>query len=144
MGCDIHAIIERQIDGKWVCISTIKHHHARVRRETDATGFSSPAALSRNYDRFAALAGVRGDGPSSRGLPEDVSDTGRALADDCGVDGHSHSWLPLKEAVKIFTDTEHWGELKPDNWARLYPSNYFFDIDGEDTDQHRLVFWFDN
>lgn len=66
---------------------------------------------NRNYDLFAILAGVRngsgfagsvtGEGftPISppRGIPDDASAYYRHKVDEYGVDGHSHSWVTLKE-----------------------------------------------
>lgn len=55
----------------------------------------------RNYELFGILAGVRDrnndmiDDP--RGLPEDVSSVTKKESDRWDSDGHSHSWLTLKE-----------------------------------------------
>ena len=129
MGCDIHTVIERKvtsprINARWVAVA-IEHDASR----------------SRNYDRFAALAGVRGDGPEPRGLPDDASDTALTLADDWGADGHSHSWLPLDEAAALYLATE----FNPSEFVQKYPASEFFGVERpDDTDEYRLVFWFDN
>lgn len=123
MGCDIHALVERKIDDKWVMVD-------RLKRES----------RYRNYARFAALAGVRGNGPSPKGLPDDVSDSGMLHANEWGEDGHSHSYLPLKEAASIFLSTE----TCPTQYETKCPCSAFFDVEDCDADAHRLVFWFDN
>lgn len=116
--------IERKIgDNKWVMVN---------RLDGDAT--------KRNYKRFAALAGVRGDGPAAKGLPDDLSESGRLYADDWEGDAHSHSFLEAKEAARIFLATEH----EPSNYAKSYPCSHFFEIEHEEDAPHRLVFWFDN
>lgn len=122
MGCDIHALIERKVCGKWVMVNRL-----------------NGAGTNRNYRRFAALAGVRGDGPDAKGLPNDLSESGRLYADEWEGDAHSHSFLGVKEAAAIFLATAY--EL--DNYAKSYPCIHFFEIE-DDEDEHRLVFWFDN
>jgi hypothetical protein len=134
MGCDIHMVLERKVEGVgWVGI----HNFPYYRMHKGASCF--PPALVRNYERFAALAGVRGDGPAPRGIPEDVSTLSRDEIDRWGPDGHSHSWLPIDAAAQIFLCTA--GES--DEFANKYPSNHFFDVDSEQG-AHRIVFWFDN
>jgi hypothetical protein len=102
--------------------------------------FHSWPCRSRHYERFARIAGVRGDGPEPRGLPDDISETAAYLAYKCAGDGHSHSWLSLKEACDIWEDTS---TTKHDN-----PADYWFGAYPEDGDKkwddYRIVFWFDN
>lgn len=138
MGADIHMVLEkRSAEGKWIATDTFRIHSSRDRN------FAVPVAQDRNYKRFAALAGVRGPGPTPRGLPLDASETTNFLSDEYGEDGHSHSWLPLKEAVEVFVETEYWRETD-DVYAKKYPSSFFFGVEEETTDEYRLVFWFDN
>ncbi len=139
MGCDIHLVLERKNGAKWVAVNTFNSHESAYGR-----GWSCPLARDRNYERFAALAGVRGTGPEPRGLPADISETARLLADDWGGAGHSHSWLPIKDATKVFLDTEHRAP-EPDSIAAKYPSSHYFGVDDEESaGDYRLVFWFDN
>jgi hypothetical protein len=123
MGCDIHTVLERKINGKWVAVA-----------------IEESASRDRNYDRFAMLAGVRGEGPEPRGMPEDASDSAAALAADWGGDGHSHSWLPIEEACDIYLESER----DPSEIVTKYAMESFFNLSPESTDEHRLVFWFDN
>ena len=144
MGCDIHAIVEQQTDGgKWVTVNTLSCFVAQRRKDADRD-WAFPAALERNYMRFAALAGVRGHGPGPRGVPADVSETGRFRIAAWNGDAHSHSWLTIVEASKIFADTEHWSEEEenPQSFARSFHACFFFGVECEDIDKHRLVFWF--
>lgn len=140
MGCDIHLVVERRVKDKWIAVNTMNSHQ-HIQYAKEERDWSMPAARSRNYMRFAALAGVRGEGPPPRGLPDDLSETARFLVEDYGVDGHSHSWLPLDEACKIFAATQ----LPPlsDHFA-VYPASYFFEVESNSLADHRLIFWFDN
>lgn len=144
MGCDIHAIVEQQADdGRWVTVNTLSHFVAR-RRKDGERDWAFPAALERNYRRFAALADVRGDGPDPRGVPADVSETGRFRIDELSNDGYGHGWLMIAEAAKVFAETECWSgdETDPQSFPRMFPACFFFGVECEDIDKHRLVFWF--
>lgn len=141
MGCDIHMVLEvkdAERPGHWVGIDAFKGHESRLDK-----GWCSPAATSRNYERFSALAGVRGEGQKARGLPADISETAAYLVRDWGVDGHSHSWLPLVEAAEIFLATEWPSRPEPNSYASKAPCSYYFGAEGE-LENYRLVFWFDN
>jgi hypothetical protein len=137
MGCDIHLVLERKVDDHWVAVDTFKGHESAM-----AKGYTWPAATSRNYQRFAALASVRGEGPSPRGIPADPSDTTSFLVEKWGEDGHSHSWLPLVEAAAIYLATDQCGQ--PSKYRDEYPCSHFFGVDENEAGDHRLVFWFDN
>ena len=105
-----------------------------------------PAALERNYARFAALAGVRGDGPAARGLPDDASDTARWLFDAGGYD--SPSWLPLDEATRIFAMTDARGLFGsgdvPEFGTHGGGNDAYFGVNSGEGPEFRLVFWFDS
>lgn len=141
MGCDIHLVLERKYGLKWIAVDTFAGHEAAYGK-----GWASPAARSRNYERFAALANVRGDGPQPRGLPDDISETTAMLFEDWESDAHSMSWLPLEEAAKVWLATEH--GMKPDDFGAKYPQSHFFGVDESDDPskrtKYRVVFWFDN
>jgi hypothetical protein len=95
MGCDIHMFIEYKVgDGPW----TADKHHINV-KDDDYEYLEQVGVTERNYNLFAALAGVRGPGPANKGLPEDVSyiikndtDPDTEYSDD-----HSHSWSTFRE-----------------------------------------------
>lgn len=137
MGCDIHGVIERRVGEKWIAVEVLTMIHC-VRGGEDLDNFAVPAALERNYKRCAKLAGVRGDGPEARGLPDDATDTARYIFD---TEGHTPSWLPLSEAAAIFAATEH---NKVGDWAKEYPSDFYFNVGTEEIDKYRFVFWFDS
>jgi hypothetical protein len=145
MGCDIHMVLEKRTGDKWVAVNAFNRHSVLLRgKQYGGTLISTPAARSRNYLRFAALAGVRGDGLAPKGIPDDASDTALLLISEWGSDGHSHSWLPLEEAAHIFAETERWLE-DDDEWHRSHPLEFFFCVESDDqVNSYRLIFWFDN
>lgn len=151
VGCDIHYVVERRVSSggplgdRWVGVSTGQHVRTFKRREDDL-GFAIPVAKERNYKRFAALAGVRGDGPKPLGLPADISDLTKLEVHGWGDDGHSHSWLTIRDAARVFLETEYpYGHGEPTEYERKYPVSHFFEIEDDDAlDDYRLIFWFDN
>ena len=128
MGCDIHGWVE------------VKHHGVQ--------SFDYKVVdinfINRNYTIFGYLFGVRGDCEHpiapKRGLPSNVSSYVAEESEDYGTDGHSHSWISLKEINNALLKEEI--EFTSD-WQLLFSlmeklGNYY----GEDN--VRLVVWFDN
>ncbi len=119
MGTDIHGWVEVKVNNKWIAYKELSDD-------------------SRNYKRFGLLANVRCfDEPDNReplGLPADVSETVKLHSDY--EDGHSHSYMTVKEAVDIFIRTS-------DSFCNysLLQDDHIFDFNNEDT---RFVFWFDS
>jgi len=150
MGCDIHWVIECRAGGKWVGYMHDNYELLPKRSPLIEAGIPSIYELSdRNYQFFAKLAGVRGDGPIPNGLPNDISKLTRALANNWDNDGHSHSYLPLYEFVMRYivshedlipmaTDLRLRGEDPVRYWLeeRVWVPN--------NLDNFRVVFWFDN
>lgn len=88
MGCDIHGLVERKNEHKgfyWIN--------------------SGDPDIGRNYTIYAVLANVRNyfskkPAPfisEPKGLPKDVTHEMEYLSKEWDVDGHSHSWITLKE-----------------------------------------------
>lgn len=108
MGCDIRAFIERKKDNDedtdppvwehvpgWVVEDWQRDERGRKRKPR-----GQQLWISRNYALFGLLAGIRADIKpiaKPRGLPADVSPEVAQSAKDWGRDGHTHSWLTLKE-----------------------------------------------
>lgn len=119
MGCDIHMYVEVNDGISWQKVGDV------FLGPYGEGGMSDSPYRGRNYDLFAILANVRngygfagvktGKGfvPISlpKGLPVDVSTEIREESDSWGVDGHSHSWLTLKELKEYAwgQTTEHQG-----------------------------------
>jgi len=153
MGADIHIVIERKYGDKWIGVRTDGGIPEGSYNDT-GWDYHAPAVGGRNYAFFARLAGVRGDGPSPVGLPDDASDLSVALSEGWGVDAHSHSWLPLEEFAMrwcannsefIATMTRERLEGEDASYHRLLykASINVYDGDADITD-YRVVFWFDN
>lgn len=101
MGCDIHSFAEVKENGSWKVVEDYRPFQ------------------DRNYQLFALLADVRnGSGfagcdtgnhiePISipKGLPKDCSAKVQLNSDDWDIDGHSHSWLTLKELLDYDSST---------------------------------------
>ena len=94
MGCDIHGWAEIKENDQWkLCDSVF----------TDWRGNpTSEFYDGRNYQLFSILANVRNSNkitPISlpKGMPYDYSAEYKKEIKDWGLDGHSHSYLTLKE-----------------------------------------------
>jgi len=135
MGCDIHCYAEVKKKGKWVKVGYVfEDEWYESSREPDT--FFHPLTEhpygSRDYDLFSILADVRngsgfagvdtGDGfhPISmpRGVPKNVSKEVKKISDKWDVDGHSHSWLILKEILEFDwkQTTKHRGFVSLDEY----------------------------
>ncbi len=127
MGCDIHAVMEIKVDGKW---------------------YGNTKKIARNYDLFALMAGVRNSDEiepvaESKGLPDDLSMIARLQYKIWDGDAHNCSWLSLDELRTV---------AKRCRKASIY-SNEIDDVIesceeylrfNENVTDVRLVFWFDN
>ena len=147
MGCDIHIAVERKIaDGFWTPVrfmSPIKVHLSPENK----IGYAKAQVCSRNYEFFAAIAGVRGDGPEARGYPEDVSPSTRFYLESVG--DHTPSWLPIKDFLAAFMATRWVSPIEKENAGNgeiKYPASEFFYLDEADEtpDDYRVVFNFDS
>jgi len=103
MGCDIHVYVEYRITptAPWQAAP----EHINVKEDEEYERVNSVDSTGRNYELFAALAGVRGDGPDAKGLPDNVSDLIRLAAEQWDGDGHSHSYYSLDEFEEILKQT---------------------------------------
>ena len=104
----------------------------------------------RDYEFFARLAGVRGDGPAPNGVPPDVSALTQRCVSRWGGDGHSHVHMTLREFVKrkIITDVTIADAAKSKLQGGDPIAEYLGNgIDGDDItldDNTRVIAWFDN
>jgi hypothetical protein len=116
MGCDEHWNVEKRIDGNWVRAEPLVPNSYRF-EPTDPEMVREDWGPGRNYNLFGILADVRngygfagcelGDGfepilgreNPTRCMPEDATHETRERADDWGDDGHSYTWLSLRELV---------------------------------------------
>lgn len=101
MGCDIHLYMEQKRDGLWYCMNQSKQW-----LEEDYHELPSDHEIysGRNYQLFGILAGVRDPDAQLfdvKGIPVDVSEPVKAAYDEWGPDGHSHSFLTMRELMSI-------------------------------------------
>lgn len=154
MGCDIHVVVEKKFGAKWIGMLECGGFVYYEPDETLATGYKekpswcfSPAR-ERNYDLFALLAGVRGDGPEPKGLPEDASELARALYPEVDTYLHSHSWCSLEEYIQHLLASEYEPAkvlLLEKNPKLKDPYQFYFGMYApEEDEEYRCVFCFDN
>jgi len=143
MGCDIHLYQEQKIDGQWKStdVWSDKYKEGRL-----SVAYDDMAYHDRNYNLFAILADVRngrgfagvntgtGFNPIAqpKGLPDDISEQVHAEAVYWHGDGHSHSWLTMREILDYdwnqktmlsgLVDAENYETWKrrgyPESWCR--------------------------
>jgi hypothetical protein len=140
MGCDIHAHVEVRFRGQWV------HYNA--------------PHVTRHYDLFAKLAGVRNDETNPikpiaepRGLPDNVSDLTRAIYEAEGGSEwtHSASYLTADEMREVgrWYDTLDRNETQGGHHGfegvfGYLNGNSIASLGDGLVEDARLVFWFDN
>lgn len=170
MGCDIHFTVERKFGDDWVGVYSTDYSPNLVgdrgmeklsdiyvgeKREYSWEGnvqhhYSRPVLRDRHYEFFAALAGVRGDGPEPNGIPYDASELTRQSDATWGDDGHSWGHMPLEEFVRTWLCVAYpaWyaaARIESNISAIDFMINQILGnyIDGE-LPLYRVVFWFDN
>lgn len=154
MGCDIHAHIEIFVNDEWL--------------------YYTPVNISRNYEVFAKMVGVRNYEnvePISkpRGLPRDISVMTHLHHNSLNVDVHSESYLTYDEIVQLIDwmkETQKMTTVFDDGSRISYPEKWEWSFFGErngflfgntiyNWKKHpedypdfikdiRLVFWFDD
>jgi hypothetical protein len=150
MGADIHLVLEQRDDMLgWVGLHNFSQD---ILRASTRKGWTSFPARERNYDLFAALANVRGEGPEPKGLPSDASALTRLRLSELDSDLHSHTWYPLAEALALYV--RHYDEIPAQVAAKLTgdeqerpPLERYFGlnlIDPNDIKNYRLCIAFDN
>lgn len=158
MGADIHIIVERRYNDRWVgihaCGGADQVSHSLY--PNDGKSYDEMPKLwgaywkceGRNYNLFAALAGVRGEGPEPNGIPDDVSDLAEMMIDSWGTDGHSHCHYTLRECGVRFM-TEYAPEKLLDEQRYGWLCSFFgfinsFVDEADLLDNTRLIIFFDN
>lgn len=127
MGGDIHSFAEvkNAQTGKWEKVGEVFPLDEYDRKACNKEFGDSPFDW-RSYSMYGFLAGVRNYShcePLSepKGLPDDLSPEVAKEAEEWAGDGHSHSWLTLKELLafdydKTFRDKRVTKQVAPDFW----------------------------
>lgn len=158
MACDIHSHVEVYKHHEWQQVEgdifplpdfTAPYVEGAIYDYTDEPFFW------RSYDLFAWLADVRNYAQAPvlaqpRGLPTDISVAVRYESDIWGYNAHSHSYLTLTELLaadyeQAFMDHRA-NEIT--TLREFLGKNYFIVLDvlqtlSANTDEVRIVFWFD-
>lgn len=114
MGCDIHMFVEQRKKikdaVKWVSGDYFKMNPFAGERHENQYEILELHG-NRNYSLFTTLAGVRDYGGKTipvsdlKGMPDDACDFVNQSCEDWEGDGHSHSWLSLKEIREYQTNS---------------------------------------
>lgn len=155
MGCDIHMCVEvkRNINSveRWISADHFSLNpyfdpHNPFESQYELVGLFTV----RNYEAFGCLAGVRSydDSPridNPRGVPVDAAVTTLGDIARWDDDGHSHSYVTLREVVEFNMRDQQVDALTGLEVAmrrRLTETMWRDNI--ESHDKIRIVFWFDN
>lgn len=166
MGCDIHVSLERKVSRisgegfEWRCVTLFEVPPEKALTETKLSGHDYYRVESRNYDFFAALAGVRGntvDKREPKGLPDDLS---LEVAWRCAYwdsDGHSFSWDYADDFCSMFfkhcLNGEEQRELAEEimtgdeaieSWKKVMNLYLWRVSDDAKSSDYRFVYFFDN
>lgn len=102
MGCDIHLIQERLVDGEPVFISSTEYPD----EVPGAPTWEPMPYRDRSYALFAVLANVRNYDDCAanepKGWPEKISETSRLIRDTWSGDAHSLTWFNKAELIAMF------------------------------------------
>lgn len=126
------------------------HAHIEFKDGSEWRHFGETDMLGRNYSIFSLLAGLRGPYEAMidpRGLPSDRSSGILTYTQYWGDDGHTHSYLTVKELKKLRKKLKKIAK-KDDSFkqeSKVYRKIFKTIIQVmESLGEARLVFWFDN
>src|SRR5690606_38816819 len=94
MGCDIHTVAERFVDGSYEAINDVKFSEGLAPFNWRSYGLFGFLADVRNYSSVPVAHELRG-------WPESASGGARELYEDWCGDGHSHGWLSIRELMAV-------------------------------------------
>lgn len=151
MGCDIHLYSETKKDGIWVADKADSFNQNEDADENGEDGYvhiNSSYSGERNYQLFGLLnTNVRADSPWSfdeNGFPDDASPEITAYYKHWDTDAHSASYLTRQDLKKKATELL----IVADKYAHDLCGYLAALIGGlpdcTDTEEQRIVFWFDN
>ena len=145
MGCDIHLHVETKQYDAWLEVRNPIHEETYSQHT-----YRHWPGSDRYYTLFAVLADVRNrDGSvtpiaTPRGLPGDASRTVKDEADTWDGDGHSHSYLTLRELVDYDWDAPAGHSTIRQQVGDFFSLMQLMAHETLDMEYARIVFWFDN
>lgn len=169
MGCDIHSFAERKKETKWVLVTDVfplsNFDKGWYKKEKGDHPFDW-----RSYNMFGFLANVRNysEVPTiaepKHAIPEDASPEVKEAWADWEGDGHTATWLTVKQLLDFNYDQVFWDKrvMRDGDGAstaeegegehltiREFLGELFFDHlevlkSLGDPESVRIVFWFDN
>ena len=155
MGCDIHSYAEKKVNGKWEKVGEIFPMDEWLRNYYKKDFDESPFDW-RSYAMFGFLADVRNYSNSEylsepKGLPDDISKEVKEKADYWDGDGHSHSFLTVKELIDFDYGKTFFDDMDEQrkNYKSFLGKGFFEDLEilkniDKNPENVRVVFWFDN
>ncbi len=174
MGCDIHSYVEVKIDGIWCIPNPPIFEYDDIAKRIYNEAYHNHPFEWRDYGVFDFLADVRNYSKvppiaENRGMPDDVSEEVKVALEGWEWDGHSYSWLSLKELTVFdydatFEDRRTMKQTGPNSWSgagladegegrvitfrKFLGGGFFKDLKtmkklGKPEDV-RIAFWFDN
>lgn len=162
MDCDIHMFCEEKetINGvtEWRNVDHLKkNHYHGLYEDCEESEFEVvELCSSRDYSMFTALCGVRdctGQSPKiddPRGLPKDCCAFIREESDRWGCDGHSHSYVNLRQVrdfVKENKPIKFSGLVRNDDAKQFKESGKlptFWCQGAGNRDDYEFIEWEDN
>lgn len=165
MGCDIHMVAERKVNGEWATVQNFSLVSDKgLVDKFGRHGQTFYRAELRNYEYFGALTKgtVRGRedpdglGCFPRGFPDDASILANAMWQDWGLDAHSPSWMYADEYAQIYMkyimDEEETTKYVTDRmnhgvsvWRQIFEEHLNIGVhEGAVPEDFRVIFWFDN
>ena len=149
MGCDIHSYAEVKREKGWVKVGPVFKNPSYP--DYSEEEYTDEPYGDRSYTVFGILAGVRSrytGNPISRpkGIPKDVTEGVKSEWNIWRGNGHSASYLTLKELMSF--DWVGAGERSfledVISQLRLLTCYTRTNLEEDDTENIRMVFWFDN
>jgi hypothetical protein len=136
MGCNMHYILEKKYNGRWVGVASDLQ-------------YNECAANTRNYKFFSKLAGVRSEEKfplvQPNGIPEDISDLSKINFYEWGHLKHSYGYKTLAQFCDIYNSVQFDDDRKYSFTTMMWKLfRISVDPTDDDIDNYRVVFFFDN
>jgi hypothetical protein len=159
MGCDIYSFAERKIKDTWELVTNAFPADDFEREQYKLEKVDSPFRW-RDYGLFGFLADVRNysEVPTiaepAYVIPDDASPEVRAAWDQSKGDAHTATWLTAKQLLEFDYDQTFiderigGGEENRVTLRKFLGESFFKNLEAlknlGDSEEVRIIFWFDN